>query len=46
VVADLVQKAGFPQHLLPPVNFDALYLQQKQREASSESAQPAAAVTH
>lgn len=46
VVADLVQKAGFPQHLLPPVNFDALYLQQKQREAGSESAEPAAAVTH
>ena len=29
-VADLIQKAGFPQHLLPPVNFEAIYAQQMQ----------------
>lgn len=31
-VADLVQKAGFPQLLLQPINFDTLYLEQRQRE--------------
>ena len=30
-VADLVQKAGFPPHLLPPVNFEALFAQEMQR---------------
>ncbi len=42
VVADLVQKAGFPQHLLPPVNFEAIYAQQiRQREADQAKAQSA-----
>jgi preprotein translocase subunit SecB len=31
-VADLVQKAGFPPLLLQPINFDALYLEQLQRQ--------------
>lgn len=30
-VADLVMRGGFPQLLLAPVNFEALYLQQQQR---------------
>ena len=30
-VADLVQKAGFPPHLLPLVNFEALVAQERQR---------------
>ncbi|CAG7857546.1 Protein-export protein SecB [biofilm metagenome] len=37
VVSDLVAKGGFPQLLLAPVNFDALYnqhLQQAQQQAS------------
>ncbi len=37
--ADLIQKAGFPQHLLPPVNFEALYAQhvrQQQGTANSD----------
>lgn len=38
-VADLVQKAGFPQHLLPPVNFEAIYAQQVQ-EAGTAASQP------
>ena len=29
-ISDLVAKGGFPQLLLAPVNFDALYAQQKQ----------------
>jgi preprotein translocase subunit SecB len=34
VVADLVQKAGFPQHLLPPVNFEAIYAQKLKQQQS------------
>ena len=37
VVSDLVNKGGFPQLLLAPVNFDALYsqhLQQVQQQAT------------
>lgn len=40
VVSDLVAKGGFPQLLLAPVNFDALYAQhmeQLQQSASSNS---------
>lgn len=40
VVSDLVAKGGFPQLLLAPVNFDALYaqhLQQSQQAPGSES---------
>ena len=35
-MADLVSKGGFPQLLLNPVNFEALYLQKKQKEAQSK----------
>ncbi len=34
-VADLIQRGGFPQFLLQPVNFDALY-QQHQAQAGAE----------
>lgn len=40
VVSDLVAKGGFPQLLLAPVNFDALYaqhVQQAQQAPSTES---------
>ena len=38
-VSDIVTRGGFPQLLLSPVNFDALYLQQKQQaEQQAESA--------
>ncbi len=40
VVSDLVAKGGFPQLLLAPVNFDALYgqhMQQLQQSAGSKS---------
>ncbi|MCK5356124.1 MAG: protein-export chaperone SecB [Methyloprofundus sp.] len=40
VVSDLVAKGGFPQLLLAPVNFDALYqqhLQQAQQAPSSDA---------
>lgn len=35
VVSDAVMRAGFPQLYLAPVNFDALYEQHKQAEATA-----------
>lgn len=35
VVCDLVTRGGFPQLLLTPVNFEALYAQQKKQEESA-----------
>lgn len=43
-VADLVQRAGFPQLLLQPINFDALYLEHLQRQRAQ--AAPAGAAAH
>jgi preprotein translocase subunit SecB len=38
-IADLVQKGGFPQLLLQPINFDALYAQAlKERESQIQAA--------
>jgi len=34
-VSDLVVRAGFPPVLLNPINFEALYLQQKQQEQAT-----------
>jgi preprotein translocase subunit SecB len=39
-IASTVQKGGFPEFLLQPINFDALYqqsLQQKSQEAAAEA---------
>ncbi|MDJ0918704.1 MAG: protein-export chaperone SecB [Woeseiaceae bacterium] len=41
-IAGMVQKGGFPEFVLQPINFDALYmqsLQQKQAEAAAENAE-------
>ena len=35
-ISDLVTKAGFPQLLLSPVNFEALFQQQAQAQAEAE----------
>lgn len=35
-VSDLVVRAGFPSVLLNPVNFEALFAQQKEQQASGE----------
>jgi preprotein translocase subunit SecB len=40
-VSDLVTRGGFPQLLLAPVNFDALFLQQQQRANEAAAAAPA-----
>jgi preprotein translocase subunit SecB len=40
IVSDLVTRGGFPQLLLAPVNFDAMFAQQQEQEsASSETLQ-------
>ncbi|HSW12499.1 MAG TPA: protein-export chaperone SecB [Solimonas sp.] len=46
-IADLVQRGGFPQLLLQPINFEGLYVehQQKNRQQPAE-AHGAAAATH
>ncbi len=46
-VADLVQRAGFPPILLQPVNFDALFLEHRNRRAAeATAAEQAPVVTH
>jgi preprotein translocase subunit SecB len=47
VISDLVIKAGFPQMLLAPVNFDLLYAQQlQQRNQENDAAEAAPDATH
>lgn len=41
-VSDAVQKGGFPQLLLQPINFDALYQQAQQERAMRAAGAPAA----
>lgn len=38
IISDLVNKGGFPQLILQPVNFDAMYTQHLQQQESSEQA--------
>jgi len=38
-VSDLVTKGGFPQFLLQPINFDALYLQHRQQQEAQAQAE-------
>ncbi|QHS11047.1 protein-export chaperone SecB [Sinimarinibacterium sp. NLF-5-8] len=40
-VADLVERAGFPQLLLQPINFDALYLEHQKQAQQQQAAAPA-----
>lgn len=37
-ISDLVAKGGFPQMLLSPVNFNALYMQHQQQQAEKAAA--------
>jgi preprotein translocase subunit SecB len=34
-IAGLISKGGFPQFLMGPVNFDAMYLQKKEQAAQA-----------
>lgn len=45
VVADLAMRGGFPQLLIAPMNFEALYAQHQQQQAA-EAAQAAAEPKH
>jgi preprotein translocase subunit SecB len=36
-IASLIQKGGFPEFVLQPINFDALYLQSKQQQAAQQA---------
>ena len=36
-IANIVAKGGFPEFLLQPINFDALYLQSKQQQAAAQA---------
>ena len=37
-IASLIQKGGFPEFVLQPINFDALYMQAKQEQAAQAAA--------
>lgn len=46
-IADLAQRAGFPQLLLQPINFEALYLEHLKKRAQAEKTGAAASTaTH
>jgi len=36
-VASIIQKGGFPEFVLQPINFDALYMQSRQQAAQQEA---------
>ena len=36
-IASIIQKGGFPEFVLQPINFDALYLQTLQQEQAAQS---------
>jgi preprotein translocase subunit SecB len=36
-IATLIMKAGFPEFILQPINFDALYMQSKQQQAATQA---------
>lgn len=36
-IAALIQKGGFPEFIMQPINFDALYLQAKQQQAVAQA---------
>lgn len=36
-IASLIQKGGFPEFVLQPINFDALYAQSKQKQAAAQA---------
>ena len=36
-IAGLIQKGGFPEFILQPINFDSLYVQSKQQQAAAQA---------
>lgn len=48
-IASTIQKGGFPEFVMQPINFDALYMQSKQQQAAAAAeadAEAASAETH
>ncbi|NKF20698.1 protein-export chaperone SecB [Solimonas marina] len=45
-IADMVQRAGFPQFLLQPINFDAIYLEHLQRSRAEQAGEAAPAANN
>ena len=45
-ISDLVNRGGFPQMLLAPVNFDALYMQHLQKQKDQAQSEAASATAH
>ena len=46
VISDIVTKGGFPQLVLSPVNFDALYMHQVEQAQQQAAAQASQETTH
>jgi preprotein translocase subunit SecB len=46
VVSDVVTRSGFPPVVINPVNFEALYQQQKQAQAEQQAAEPVIQLAH
>ena len=38
-IASIVQKGGFPEFVLQPINFDALYMQSRKQQADADSSE-------
>ena len=45
-IAEMVQRGGFPQMLLQPINFEALYLEHVNRARAQQQAEATPAPTH
>lgn len=45
-IADLVQRAGFPQLLLQPINFEALFLEHQRKRQAEAATADTPATTH
>ena len=45
-IASIVQKGGFPEFVLQPINFDALYMQSRKQQSEAAQVEAASAETH
>jgi len=45
-IASLIQKGGFPEFVLQPINFDALFMQAQQQNAATAAAESVEAEKH
>ena len=45
-IASIVQKGGFPEFVLQPINFDALYMQSRKQQAEAVQAEASSSETH